>query len=130
MADPLLRARVGKRIILVDADRNHRSTICAILERGSYRATPLHSIHVLEGSLLENDCLAVVIDIDTIQVDNRYIRELTVGHPQIYFFGLSSEAFHPELKEAICYHIYACIRKPVDPDELLYWLRSIEEDAE
>ena len=118
-----------KKVILVDADRKHGSRFCKLLEEGGYRATPLDSIPSLERSLQDEHPLAVIIDIDTIQVDNRCIRDLTVKYPGVYFFGLSSEALHPELREAICYHIYACMKKPVDPDELFYWLGSIEEDA-
>ena len=44
------------------------------------------------------------------------------------FDELSFDKFHPELKDAICYHIYACLNKPIDPDELLYWLKCIQED--
>ena len=45
-----------------------------------------------------------------------------------YFFCLSKHPFHPELQDAICYHIYACLNRPVDPDELFYFLRSINEN--
>ncbi|MCK5196674.1 MAG: hypothetical protein KAQ71_22875, partial [Desulfobulbaceae bacterium] len=72
--------------------------------------------------------LAIIIDIDSVAVDNRVIRELTVSYPEIYFLCTSKDRFHPELKDAICYHIYACLTKPVDPDELVYWLRSIYKD--
>lgn len=116
-----------KKIILVDADRKHRCGLSRLLEEDSYRTVPLHSIHILEKSLRERDCLAVIIDIDTVQVDSSHIRDLTIKYPEVYFFSLSSETFHPELKEAICCHIYACMKKPVDPDELFYWLGSIKE---
>jgi hypothetical protein len=68
------------------------------------------------------------MDIDSVPVDNRTIRELTIKHPETYFLCTSKDRFHPDLKDAICYHIYACLNKPVDPDELFYWLRSIDED--
>jgi hypothetical protein len=65
------------------------------------------------------------MDIDTVQIDNWAIRKLTVKYPKVYFLCLSSDRFHPHLKEALCNHIYACINKPVDPEELFFWLRSI-----
>ena len=40
----------------------------------------------------------------------------------------ANDRFHPELKEALCYHIFACINKPVDPDELVYWIRCIRDN--
>ena len=88
----------------------------------------MHSILNLEKSLAAGEYLAVILDIDTVAVDNRTIRELTIKYPGLIFFALSAYRFHPELKDAICYHIFACINKPVDPDELFYWLRCIYVD--
>ena len=67
-------------------------------------------------------------DIDTIPADNRTIRDLTAKFPKVYFFCLSRQAIHPELKDAISHHIYACLNRPIDPDELFYWLQSIVDE--
>jgi hypothetical protein len=40
----------------------------------------------------------------------------------------SAKRFHPELQDAIQHHIYACLNKPVDPDELLFWVKSVYEE--
>ncbi len=68
------------------------------------------------------------MDIDSIQIDNRMIRDLTIKYPDILFLCTSKDRFHPELKDAICYHIFACLNKPVDPDELFYLLKDIYEN--
>ena len=112
-------------ILVLDGDQKQCHQLCTLLETRQFRAKPLYSISNLKECLSEGDCLSVFIDIDTISVDNRTIRDLTIRFPGIYFFGLSERPFHPELHDAICYHIYACINKPVDPEELFYWLRSI-----
>ena len=117
-----------KRILVVDAVRKQCRQVCTLLEKGGYPATPMHSILNLEKNLARGEYLAVILDIDTVAVDNRTIRELTIKYPGVIFFALSAYRFHPELKDAICYHIFACINKPVDPDELFYWLRCIYED--
>ncbi len=117
-----------KRIILLDSDEKQSLAFCAVLESRDYQAKQIHSMADLDRCLQEGNCLATIIDLDTIAIDNRVIRELTVKNPGVYFLCLSKDRFHPELKEAICYHIYACINKPVDPDELFFWLRSIYED--
>jgi DNA-binding NtrC family response regulator len=96
--------------------------------KGGYPAAPMHSILNLGKRLAGGEYRAVILDIDTVAVDNRTIRELTIKYPGVIFFALSAYRFHPELKDAICYHIFACINKPVDPDELFYWLRCIYED--
>jgi DNA-binding NtrC family response regulator len=117
-----------KTVLVLDANKNQRIELCELLKEGSYSAIPLHSIQRLEKCIQDSRCLAVFWDIDTVSVDNRTLRELTIKFPGVHFFCLSSHPFHPELQDAICYHIYACINRPVDPDELFFWLRSINEN--
>jgi DNA-binding NtrC family response regulator len=117
-----------KGIVVVDADQNQCRRLCALLKKSQYSTISMHSIQYLEENLKQSNSLAVIIDIDTISVNNRTVRELTIKFPDVYFFCLSEKSFHPELKDAICYHIYACLNKPIDPDELFYFLRSINEN--
>ncbi len=72
-----------------------------------------------------DEYLAIILEFDTIAADYSAIREFTLKNSSAYVFGLSKILIHPELKEAICYHLFACLKKAVDPDELLYWLKSI-----
>ncbi len=99
-----------------------------MLETGQYPAVAVQTLAETKRCLEENDIIIAIIDIDTISVTNQIIREMTIKHPGIYFLCLSERPFHPELEDAICYHIYACINKPVDSDELFYFLRSIYEE--
>lgn len=117
-----------KGIVVLDADQKQCQELCLDLEKNRYAASPIYSIENLVARLNETDYLAVIVDIDTIEIDNRTVRELTIKYPGVYFFCLSKDRFHPKLKDAICYHIYACLKKPVDLDELFYWLRSIYEN--
>jgi len=34
-------------------------------------------------------------------------------------------AFHPELEEAMSNYIFACLSKPADEDELVFWIKSL-----
>jgi DNA-binding NtrC family response regulator len=113
--------------MVLDADRDQCLELCSLLEKSDFKAITLYSTDKLEISIEESACLAILWDIDTVSADNRTIRDLTLKFPGVYFFCLSKHPFHPELKDAICYHIYACLNRPIDPDELFYWLRSIEE---
>ena len=117
-----------KCILVVNTDKKQCRELCELLEKERYCASALHSIQNLEKHLEGNKFQAVIIDIDAISIDNRTIRKLTLLFPEVYFFCLSEKPFHPELKDAICYHIYACLNKPVDEDELFYFLRSIYEN--
>jgi DNA-binding NtrC family response regulator len=119
---------VQKSILVVDANKERCQEFCELLENVHYAATPLYSIDDLSENIEKSRCLAIFWDIDTVPADNRTVRELTINFPGVYFFCLSGQRFHPELKDAICYHIYACLNRPIDQDELFFWLRSIEEN--
>jgi DNA-binding NtrC family response regulator len=117
-----------KRILVLDADLESCQRLYQILDGGSYQAVAVHSLIDLADRIQEGNCLAVIMDVDTVPVDNRVIRDFALKYPDVRFLCISKERFHPELKDAICYHIYACLNKPVDPDELLYWIKCIYED--
>ena len=117
-----------KEIVVLDADKEQCRELCALLKSRHYHATQVDSILTLQRRLQKAACQVVMLDLDTVPVDNRIIRDLTIKYPGVCFLGLCQHRYNPELKEAICYHIYACINKPVDPDEIFYWLRSIYEN--
>ena len=117
-----------KCIVVLDADHSHCGRLCKLLDENQYSIKPIHSIQHLESNIQQCNCLAVILDIDSIPVDNRRIRDLALKYPGTRFLCTSKDRFHPELKDAICYHIYACLNKPIDPDELLFWIKSIYEE--
>jgi DNA-binding NtrC family response regulator len=117
-----------KPILVLNADEKECGELCALLSEQQYLATPTYSLPEMITLIQDMEIIAVIIDLDTVPIDNRTIRELTLKYSGVYFLCLSSDRFHPHLKEALCYHIYACINKPVDPDELFFWLKSICEE--
>jgi DNA-binding NtrC family response regulator len=119
---------VEKKILVIDADATSCRELVELLGEQHYSATSIHNLPDLEEHLEKGSYLAVLLDIDSVSVDNRVIRKLIIKYPEVYFLCISKDRFHPELKDAICYHIYACLTKPVDPDEIFYLLRSIYED--
>ena len=118
-----------KKILVLDADETSLQELVELLAGRQYSTTPIHILSDLEGHLEKGGYLAVILDIDSVSVDNRVLRKLTIEYPEVHFLCTSKDRFHPDLKDAICYHIYACLTKPVDPDEIFYLLRSIYEDA-
>ena len=120
---------MGATIVVLDADECRRHNLCQLLRERRCPSESLKTLEALKQRMAGNDILAVIIDIDSVPVDNRTIRDLTVQNPTIYFFCLSERRFHPELEDAIGTHIYACINKPIDPDELFYWIDSIRKEG-
>ena len=106
------------------------AALCKMIEKRKLRSKICSDLAELKN-ILSDRCLAAILDIDKVPLDNRTIRELTLAHPDTCFFCTSKERFHPDLKDAICYHLFACLHKPVNPDELDYFLKCIlDENAE
>ena len=124
------KSGMKNKILVMSADVKECGELCALLNEQHYLATPACSLPEMITFIQDIECIIVIIDLDTVPIDNRTIRELTIKYPGIYFLCLSSHRFHPHLKEALCYHIYACINKPLDPNELFFWLKSIFEEKE
>jgi DNA-binding NtrC family response regulator len=117
-----------KGILVLDSNAQSSQELCNLLKSQQYQSVTIHSLPDLEPGIAKENPVAVFIDIDSVPVDNRSIRNLALKYPGVRFLCTSKDRFHPELKDAICYHIYACLNKPVDPDELLYWIKSIYEE--
>lgn len=117
-----------RSILVMNLDRNEFEDLSALLNRRSYRADRVESPGDLRRRLEADSFVAVLMDLDSTAVDNRAIRELASEFPAVHFLCMSKDSFHPELKDAISRHIYACLNKPIDPEELFYWLKCIQED--
>jgi DNA-binding NtrC family response regulator len=117
-----------KTILFMNADPEESAGISFLLKEADFSIHSVGAPSELKKKLKEASFIAVIIDLDSVAVDNRTIRDLALQFPKIPFLCLSKERFHPELKDSIRDHIYACLIKPIDPDELAYWLNCIRKD--
>lgn len=117
-----------QEILIACADPEESNLLAEVIHTAGSRCHLCHSISDMLAALAASPFMAVVLDIDSLDIDNRSIRSMTLAYPDVCFLCTSSKRFHPELKEALCYHIFACVNKPVDPDEMAYWIRCIKED--
>ena len=117
-----------KLVAILDADQKECSELCFQLEERQFHGAPIHSLPELKRHLQRSNCKIVIIDIDTVSIDNYSIKNLKTKNPEVYFFGLSKNHFHPELKDVIGCHIYACIHKPVNLEELFFWLEAVQHN--
>ncbi len=116
-------------VMIVNADKTRGREVCVWLQRLDYQATALHSLADLERHLADHQSGVLIVDLDTVPADNHFFRDLRKRHRRICILGISSLPYHPGLEEAMGSHIYACLAKPLDMDELGYWLRSIQENS-
>jgi DNA-binding NtrC family response regulator len=138
---PLLRKRIGMQsplslhflgsssmeepIVVVNANETQCLELCTVLEQEDFRTSALHSLMALEGEIKEGSCRVVIVDLDSVPVDNLLFRALKRKNPRVHIIALSSRPFHPELEEAMSRHISSCLSKPLDTEELIYWINSV-----
>lgn len=118
---------MNPKVLVVNAVKNEADRISEILLSAGYTPWIIENIESLEPALSAGDCMAVLLDLNSIEVSNRTVRQISLKFPKVGLLCTSWKPFHPELQDAICNHIYACVQKPVDPDELRYWLKCIHQ---
>ncbi len=115
------------RVAVVNADVPYCREICALVEQANASASAVYSLEDLPERLQKEPVRIVILDLDTVQVDNTFFRRLKKLNPDVQILCLSSRSHHPGLEEAMGSYIYASLAKPLNVEELFFWLKSIEE---
>ena len=118
------------KIIVLDTDQKQIKNLCTLLADHNYESAQMNSIKDIERYLGISDCRVVILNLDNLTVSNRTLKELKRKKPSVKIIAVSQHQFHPELEESLRDYFFACLSKPVDPDELIYWLKSIFENNE
>jgi DNA-binding NtrC family response regulator len=117
---------MGKlRVTVVDGDAGHCQKICASLEQAKIGATPFYALEGLPEHLRKKQARVMIIDLDSLPVDNNFFRTIKKHNPDLHILCLSSRTHHPGLQEAMGSHIYASLGKPLNAEELFYWLKTV-----
>ncbi len=116
-------------VAVVCAENRESRGLCAFLKRLQYPATIFKSLEDLEECLELRFERVVILDLDSVPMDNQLVRRLKKRHPDLYLLGISTRPYHPGLEETIGLHFYACLIKPLDWEELEFWLNSIAANA-
>jgi len=117
-----------KEVVVLDADKSQSQNLCTFLNDNTYTAIPMNSLANMDRCIAETDCRAVVLNLDSITVTNKTLRDLKRKNPSINIIALSKRQFHPELEEALREYISVCLAQPADTDELVYWLKAVFEN--
>lgn len=114
-----------KPILVASTNPGECEELCKALEDSCYETVEAHRLEHIEESIRANGARVIFLDLDSFSVDNRFIKKFRTRNPDVAIFAISSRLLHPELQESISTEIAACLRKPVDPEEMLYLLHSI-----
>ena len=115
-------------VVVLDANQTQSQNICNMLEAQSYKTASLNSLSDLNGYMEDKACPAVILNLDSITVTNKILRQLKAKNPLTSIIAVSERQFHPELEESLREYISVCLTEPVDPDELIYWLKTVFEN--
>ena len=115
------------KVAVVDADKQTCRAICALLEQANIPVASMHTLKVLSDYLKREPVAVLLIDLDTLPVDNTFFRSLKKQYPNLHILCLSSHTHHPGLEEAMGSHICASLAKPLNSEELFYWLKAVSE---
>jgi DNA-binding NtrC family response regulator len=114
-----------KEVVVLDADQKQGNNLCRLLTDHQYETAPLSSLKALDDYLEKSECRALIMNLDNVAVSNKALRELKRKKPLINIIAVSERQFHPELEEALREYISVCLAKPIDRDELMYWLKTV-----
>ena len=115
------------KVAVADVDKQNRRAICALLEQADIPVASMNTLKVLADHLKRKSIAVLIIDLDTLPVDNTFFRGLKKQYPNVHILCLSGHTHHPGLEEAMGVHICASLAKPLNSEELLYWLKAISE---
>ena len=105
-------------IIVLNPNIKENLELCQILDELGYITSSKKSFDELAEALSEKTYQAVIIDIDTLPLENRQIRQISEQFTDLILIFTSKDRLHPDLKESISQYVYACIHKPFDVDEI------------
>ena len=119
-----------KEVVVLDTDKKQCKSLCDLLTEHEYLSTAMSSYIKMDHYLDDSDCRAIILNLDNVSVTNKSLKQLKRKNPSVSIIAFSERQFHPELEEALREYISVCLAKPVDPDELTYWLKTIYENNE
>lgn len=112
-------------VLIVDPDEQNASAVCQVVLRLDFEPIYLSSLDELSKVVNKAGMAAILINIDTLSINNHFFFNLKKDNPTLLILGFSQRLWHPELAIALGSSIFACIRYPIDPDELSYCFKGL-----
>ena len=114
-----------KDFFIITNDSSIGASLAGQLPKTLYRAHTLTSLTALTDGLPATATCIAAMDIDTIEPDIQRIRALKQKYSNLVLLAFSELKFHPEHKDVLSTHFFACLSKPVDVDEMLYLIKDV-----
>ncbi|MEJ5364362.1 MAG: hypothetical protein WHS86_04615 [Desulfosoma sp.] len=113
-----------KDLFLLCEDQDLVKTVAHAAERMGYQTRSFSTMDHLSEAAAQFNPTIILLDLDNASVRSELIQCAAQSAPRTPIIALSGRSFHPELADAFAQHIRVCLRKPLDIEELSFWLRS------
>ena len=112
-------------ILVIDPDEMHSQRFRRALTNLPLIAEYYDSIEDLPSQLDITKYQAIIIDLDDKMPAKATLKAWRRQNSQLSILGFSAQNFHPNLSEVIGQYLFACLKKPIEADELTFFLKSI-----
>ena len=120
-----VETNMKRHIAILGKDKQDYRDLCAFLSDENYFASAVCSFDNLEELIRNEKYHVLLLDIDAVNTNKNLFRNLKKVQPLLKILCISERTFHPELADIMNNYIYACLKKPVDEDELIFILRGL-----
>lgn len=110
------------RLLIISADSELAPVLSALAEKQGVLSQRFASwsqfpVHISGTGLL-------LIDLDSVPTDNAQINNVKSENPEIQIVATSTERLHPHLSQSFQKNVLAMLNKPLDLEELQFWMRN------
>lgn len=117
-----------RQVIVVTRRRSEERLLLEKLLRKEQCQVLFHdSAGALQAKEHDKERCTLILDLDDQPIGDLFVKRLLTILPGLGIVFLSSRSYHPELKETFNRNVCACIKKPVNPEELLFCLKNLCE---
>lgn len=113
-----------QEIFILCEDSDLLSDLSQTAARMGYATRSFSALDPLWKAAARQNPGIILLDLDNATIAPELIQRTAHFAPHTPLIALSGRSFHPELADVFAAHIRVCLRKPLDLEELAFWLRS------
>ena len=119
---------MGNCICILSKDKDQIDELSSIVCERLFGVRAFQNLNDFLKGLNHTDCLAVIMDVDSVPATNRMIRQIKKQYSEISIFFTSKHRLHPDLKDSLSAHHEIILFQIWDPDELDFWLKCFRDN--
>lgn len=110
------------KFLIISADSTLDSLLSPLADKQGFLSQRFACWTQLPARIDETSLL--LIDLDSVPTDNTLINNIKTENPEMHIIATSKERFHPHLGQSLQKNVLAVLNKPLDLEELQFWLHN------